>query len=166
MITVDGLSDEAVIRRALASESKCLSEIAFLSKAHWGYTTEFMECCRDELTVSEQDIVNQRNHHFVLLLNTQVIGFYVVERKSIDEYELEAMFIEPNSIGCGFGKILIEHAKEFVEENGAISLLIQSDPNAAEFYLAAGGEHVGKRESESIPGRFLPEIRIMLITDR
>lgn len=35
-------------------------------------------------------------------------------------------------------------------------MIIQDDPNAEAFYLAAGGVRTGDRESDSIPGRFLP----------
>ena len=150
------------IRPAIPMESGRLTNIAFRSKAHWGYTPEFMASCRAELSVSEEDIENQRHHYYVAESNSVVVGFYVVAPICASEYELDAMFIEPLSIGKGIGGMLIDHAKWFVQSLGATSLLIQSDPNAAGFYLAAGGELVGTRESESIPGRYLPEIRIDL----
>jgi len=33
-----------------------LSNLAFRSKAHWGYSDEFMAACRDELTYSSEKI--------------------------------------------------------------------------------------------------------------
>jgi hypothetical protein len=45
---------------------------------------------------------------------------------------------------------------------GATKLIIQGDPNAERFYIAAGGVRTGTRESASIPGRFLPTFAIDL----
>lgn len=36
-----------MMRDAAATDLALLSEIAFRSKAHWGYETVFMEACRD-----------------------------------------------------------------------------------------------------------------------
>lgn len=45
---------------------------------------------------------------------------------------------------------------------GATKLIIQGDPNAERFYLAAGAVLTGTRESGSIPGRYLPTFAINL----
>ena len=153
---------EAVIRRADPSESELLTELAMRSKACWGYSEEFMEACRAELSVSGTDIVSSRIHYFVAELENSIVGFYALERLSETEFELEALFVEPHQIGKGHGRRLIEHAKEQAREMGAQSMSIQGDPNAAHFYRAAGGVQIGHRESESIPGRYLPEFRIAL----
>jgi GNAT superfamily N-acetyltransferase len=83
-------------------------------------------------------------------------------RLSASELELEALFVEPGRIGQGIGRALIEHAKFTAAQVGASSLLIQGDPHAERFYRAAGGRLVGRRESASIPGRFLPVFVIPL----
>ena len=62
----------------------------------------------------------------------------------------------------GWGRLLIEHAKRTAVDLGAEQLLIQGDPNAGAFYLAAGGVLTGSSESASIPGRFLPIFAIEL----
>ena len=43
---------QTTIRRALPSEAASQSALARRSKAVWGYSPEFMEACRDELTLS------------------------------------------------------------------------------------------------------------------
>jgi predicted N-acetyltransferase YhbS len=78
------------------------------------------------------------------------------------EYVLAALFVEPRYIGQGVGRSLIEHAKIDARKDRARSLLVQGDPNATNFYRAAGGVQIGERESASIPGRYLPEFRIPL----
>lgn len=89
-----------------------------------------------------------------------VIGFYTVKNMSDVVCELEALFVEPKYIGTGVGRSLIQHAISLVSESSAERLIIQGDPNATDFYLAAGAHQIGTRESGSIPGRFLPVFQV------
>ncbi len=130
------------------------------SKAHWGYSVEFMQACRQELTYSADYI--RDNPVFVAEAGASVVGFYALERISVGEAELTAMFVEPEHIGRGFGRALIAHAKDTARRRGFEAIVIQGDPNAVAFYQAAGGVRCGERESGSIPGRALPLFRIRL----
>lgn len=150
------------IRPAIPEECGLLSALALRSKAHWGYSETFMEACRAELAISEDDIRNPQRHTLLAESEGQVLGYYALERLSAEEYELDALFVEPRHIGQGIGKKLIEHAKLLARQHGGQSLLIQGDPNARNFYLAAGSVLIGERESGSIPGRYLPMFRIPL----
>ena len=150
------------IRPAHSQENQLLSELAFCSKAYWGYSPEFMEACRAELFVSEVDIANPHHHFAIAELDSKIVGYYALEDLTTDEYELVALFVEPQQIGQGIGRTLIDHAKSYARDNGAKYLLIQGDPNASDFYVAVGGVRMGDRESDSIPGRYLPEFRIFL----
>ena len=124
-----------------------------------------MDSCRDELEVSEEKILSARFSYFAAELSDRLIGFYALERHSDDEVELEALFVEPDSIGKGIGKRLIEHAKKEAKDAGFRELVIQGDPNTQVFYLKAGAEHVGEKESGSVAGRMLPMFRIYLKED-
>jgi len=150
----------AIIRRALHVEAEDLSSLAFRSKAYWGYPEEFMEACREELTLSSSYL--RENPGFVIECKKMVVGFYALERLSNSEVELGYLFVEPSMLGRGYGRKLIAHAKEQARSLGYESMIIQSDPGAAHFYRAAGGNVVGSKESESIPGRVLPLLRIEL----
>lgn len=157
-----GMSVDIAIRAAQSKECEILSDLAFRSKASWGYSPEFMEACRAELSVSAEDIASPHCHYVLAEANRQILGYYALESRSTDEYELAALFVEPKFIGQGVGRRLIEHAKFHARKYRARSLLIQGDPNATDFYRAAGGVQIGERESDSIPGRYLPEFRISL----
>ncbi len=154
-----------LIRAAHASEADVLSDIAFRSKAHWGYSEAFMESCRDELTYTPRQIELARFRFAVAESDGRIVGFYALEQLSADEIELDALFVEPSCIGKGVGRALMAHAKHEAATMGAASLVIQADPNAERFYRAAGGVQVGRRESGSIPGRFLPVFRIDLAAE-
>jgi GNAT superfamily N-acetyltransferase len=156
------MPEDHLIRPAQAGEAQVLSELALRSKAHWGYSTEFLETVRAELSYSEKQLQSEQARFFVLEQGRQAVGFYALVHQSGTEIELDALFVEPEHIGKGFGRVLIEHAKSVARTMGATRLIIQGDPNAERFYLAAGGVLTGTRESGSIPGRFLPTFAIEL----
>jgi GNAT superfamily N-acetyltransferase len=150
------------IRPARAGEARLLSELALRSKAHWGYSTEFLAAVRAELCYDEKQLQSDRMRFFVLEQEGRPVGFYALARLSNTQVELDALFVEPGYIGQGLGRQLIEHAKSVAAKMGAVRLIIQGDPNAESFYLASGGVLTGTKESGSIPGRFLPTFAIDL----
>ena len=157
------MNKSITLQEAVLDDAGCLSRIAIRSKAYWGYSTEFMDACVDELSVSRAYIENSSFHYVVAIVDEQVVGFYALEGLSGDEIELGALFVDPDHIGTGIGKALIEKAKQHAVNLGARKLNIQGDPNAENFYKAAGGKLTGSKESESIPGRYLPTFQISLI---
>ncbi|MEM7355814.1 MAG: GNAT family N-acetyltransferase [Acidobacteriota bacterium] len=152
--------DDRAIRRAKPEEAEQLSELAFRSKGYWGYSPEFMEACREELTLSPAYVRTAST--YAALMAERIVGFYALARMSDDEVELGFLFVEPEAIGQGFGRQLIEHAKSEARDSGYATMVIPGDPNAARFYEAAGGRLVGETPSGSIPGRMLPLLHIDL----
>lgn len=153
------------IREADKNEAEDLSRFAMHSKAYWGYSSEFMEACRQELLVTEEMIECNTNHYAVAENHGIVVGFYSLNGLSESNIELGLLFVEPSHIGTGIGRKLIEHAKNHAIANGGRTLYFQGDPNAEEFYKAVGSRLTGKRESSSIPGRFLPTFSISLASE-
>ena len=147
-------------RKAHPEEAGQLSELALRSKAYWGYSEEFLDTCRSELTVDPARIESDRYQYFIAAERDVIVGFYALERVSDKEYELEALFVEPEHIGTGIGRSLLQHAKRVLSRIGASRLIIQGDPNAKEFYVASGGRQIGARESASVPDRYLPLFEI------
>jgi len=156
------MNEVVQIRDAEPHEADVLSELAMCSKAYWGYSAEFMSACQNELSVSSDKLNNTKFHYRVAEVGGEIVGFYALEYLSESVFELEALFVEPQHIGSGIGKALINHAKEQAATLGGSTLIIQGDPHAGKFYRAAGGRLTGKQESASIPGRFLPTFSISL----
>ena len=148
------------IRQALLSEVKHLSELAFRSKSYWGYSDQFMQVCLKELTLDQHYI--ESNPTFVIEVETSTIGFYTLEHVSAAEAELGYLFVKPTFIGKGYGRKLMAHAQQEARHLGYDQIIIQGDPNAEQFYRAAGGSVVGTRKSTSVPDRELPVFRIDL----
>lgn len=163
---MSGAGDSCRIRPALASEAALLSELAMRSKAHWGYPPAFMAACRDELRYSAAQIGSARYTFVIAERAGEPAGFYALDKASTTEVELEALFVEPACIGTGIGRALLRHAVAEATRQGAATLVIQGDPNAAAFYEAAGAVPLGARESGSIPGRMLPVYSLRLDSGR
>ncbi|XXX74451.1 GNAT family N-acetyltransferase [Sorangium sp. So ce134] len=149
-----------MIRPARPGEAELLSALALRSKAHWGYTPEFLEACRAEISISPAYVAQHPT--FVLVRGDEPLGFYTLEAVSSTEAELGHLFVEPAEIGRGLGRALLAHAREEAQGRGYRALVIQGDPNAARFYEACGARRVGERRSGSIPGRMLPLFEIDL----
>ena len=141
-------------------EAERLSEIAYHSKAYWGYSTSFMEACRAELTINSEYM----NAHstFVLVRADEVMGFYALERCSESRVELGHFFLGPAEIGRGRGRLLFEHACMQARRGGFRTLVIVSDPNAEGFYRAVGARRVGSTPSHSVGDRLLPLLELGL----
>ncbi len=151
------------IREAFPQEANMLSRLALRSKGHWGYSQDFLDACRSELTVDASRFGTADYQCLAALDGGSIVGFYILERVSSASYELEALFVEPEHIGSGVGRLLIQHAVRRLSEQGVERLIIQGDPHATEFYVAAGARQVGTRESDSIPGRELPLFEIEIV---
>ena len=150
------------IRAAEDFEAATITELTLRSKAYWGYSEEFIEACREELSVSPDEIDDKEFHHAVAAIENCIVGYYALKRLSRKRFELRALFVEPAYIGTGIGRALIINAKNHVLSHDGSTIIIQSDPNACHFYQAAGGVLTGEKESGSIPGRYLPVFEINL----
>ncbi|MEM7707836.1 MAG: GNAT family N-acetyltransferase [Pseudomonadota bacterium] len=157
-----GVVAELLLRQAALAEADALTSLALRSKAVWGYDEAFMAACRDELLVSADDIQSAGTRLTVADRAGQLAGYCWVEPVSPTVWELEALFVEPDLMGQGIGEKLFRQAVREAASNGASTLTIQSDPQAARFYEKSGCVKVGEKPSGSIPGRVLPLYHLSL----
>jgi GNAT superfamily N-acetyltransferase len=144
------------IRRAQPEEAGALTELALMSKASWGYDDDFIERCRDTLTITGDEI-----HQFPVFAVTDdgiLRGYYAMALEPPEAY-LVALFIDPAHVRQGFGIRLWAHAIATSRAIGCFRLTVESDPNAEEFYLHMGAQRIGEVESDVEPGRMLPLLR-------
>jgi hypothetical protein len=93
------MTNPITIRSATEHEAGEISELAMRSKAHWGYSQEFLEACREELTVTPESINSADLHYVVAESASKLLGYYAIEKCAEFEYELDAIFVEPKHIG-------------------------------------------------------------------
>jgi GNAT superfamily N-acetyltransferase len=148
-----------MIRPARIEDLEPITNLALRSKAAWGYPAEFMEACRDELTIREEQLPGV----FVLVQDDAPMGFYSLQRLTAERVELVHLFVEPSAMRRGLGTTLLRDAAARARDYAYRILVIQGDPHAAPFYRAVGARQVGSRESDSIPGRMLPLFELNLV---
>ena len=148
------------IKDARTNDAEFLTELSMRSKAYWGYSPDFIEACRAELTLSENEI---RKHVVrVAYIAEKPAGYYYLRKLSEEKFELEALFVEPSLVGSGIGTALFKDATSKAAVSGGKLILIQGDPNARQFYLNRGARLIGESPSGSIKNRMLPLFRVLV----
>ncbi|MFF5895954.1 GNAT family N-acetyltransferase [Streptomyces argenteolus] len=147
------------LRPGRSAEAAALTGLALRSKAHWGYDEAFLEACREELTLRPDDLTGGRA--LVAEEDGRVLGFTTVSGEP-PRGALAMMFVEPDTIGRGVGRLLFERTMDQARGLGFGRLTIDADPNAEAFYRTMGAVRTGATPSGSIPGRVLPQLEITL----
>jgi N-acetylglutamate synthase-like GNAT family acetyltransferase len=147
------------IRLASKDEVRLLSELAVRSKGHWGYDAAFLEACRAELTITPARI--DMETVWVAVRAGEVVGFSSLLVEG-EEAELTDLFVDPDHIGSGVGRVLWDRTVATCREMGTRRIRIEADPHAEHWYLSRGAVRVGEAPSGSIPGRLLPLLEYVI----
>jgi GNAT superfamily N-acetyltransferase len=150
---------DLLIRAAIAEEAPVLTALALRSKRFWGYDDDFMRTAFSDLEIVPESF--RARKYYVLEGESRVRGFYSLEPFP-DRVELTHLFVVPEGVRHGFGKLLWDHAITTARQAGHFRLLITSDPNAEGFYIAMGAVSIGAIESPVVPGRKLPILEFRL----
>lgn len=143
------------VRPAAEGEAAALTALCHHSKRHWGYDDLFMHRARPALTVDEKDIASG----WVLVAEGGGVLCGVSELTPLADpahVELDKLFIAPEAIGQGVGRLLLDAACRFARSRGFTTMEILADPNAAPFYERMGARFQYDAPSDVIPGRTLP----------
>ncbi len=151
--------EEMRVRAASADDAARLTDLAIRSKRHWGYDDAFIGAAMPELTVTAEHI--ETGHVFVVEDAGRLVGFYGLHWEP-PTADLTWMFIEPDAIGRGYGRVLWDHAVRTARSLGYEEIVIESDPFAEGFYAGMGAVREGGSPSRLIPGRVLPFLRYRL----
>ena len=146
------------IRRAKPEDADTLTSIAHAAKRHWGYSENWIEHWKDDLTITPEFII--RNETFVATIGEEIVGCCAIVLNDSGA-ELEHMWIKPERMGAGVGRTLLLYAKDRAAKLNVSALELSADPNAEGFYQRMGATRIGEVRSE-IEGqpRVLPRMRI------
>jgi GNAT superfamily N-acetyltransferase len=147
------------LRPARSTEIDAIGALCLRSKAHWGYDQAFLEACRAELQVTPASV--DAGLVQVAEIGGEIVGLAEIGREE-GIWHLEKLFVEPRLIGKGIGRVLMEWAVDEARSRGAAELVIEADPQAAEFYRRFGARDAGMTKSGSIAGRTLPRLILTL----
>jgi GNAT superfamily N-acetyltransferase len=143
-----------VIRPPHPDEGERLREIAAAAKAYWGYDIDQVRRWAAEADFSTgKDVL-------VAEEGGRAVGFASVLPQG-EAAVLDDLWVEPDAIGTGLGRLLFDAAVTRARELGARTLEWEAEPNAVGFYERMGGRYV--RDSEpSEWGRILPVMAVEL----
>jgi len=147
------------LRPARPDEAELLTDLCLRSKAVWGYDEAFMRACRAELTLSAADLAPSSLQ--VAVDGNEVAGLVQIAVEG-EKADLAKLFIAPSTLRAGVGRQLFDWAVKTARERGARWLWIEADPDAAAFYRRMGAIDDGVAPSGSIPGRYLPRLKLKL----
>jgi GNAT superfamily N-acetyltransferase len=151
-------ADRLRVRDGREDDFARLREIAGDAKAHWGYdrarVDEWVEAGGFESESLRERLV------YVAEAEGEPVGWAALIPRGPVGW-LEDLWIEPEWIGRGAGRLLFEHVAERARELGAERLEWEAEPNARGFYERMGAAYL--RDSEvSEWGRVLDILAIDL----
>ena len=148
-------------RPARPDELEAITALAIRSKRFWGYGDEFMAVLTPELTFRQADLEDERTRVEVLESDGRLVGALRMRRRTELAY-LEDLWIDPDDIGHGYGRIGFERACEIGRCWGKGVMELEADPHAEPFYLHLGAVRVGMSPVAVVPGRAVPLMRVAL----
>ena len=140
------------IRLAEARDLDRATAVCLRSKAFWGYDDAFMAACREELTLTPDDLDDLV---LVAYSGSELLGVIQLSRTD-DMLEIEKLFVDPSAMRRGLGRRLFDEAIDRAVVPGVRAIRAEADPQAVPFYTAIGFMRVGDAPSGSIAGRTLP----------
>jgi GNAT superfamily N-acetyltransferase len=174
------------IVRATPELAGALTAIALAGKRHWRYPERWIEAWTPQLTVSEAYVAAHPTFAMIAggsggsggsgsARSAEIagsggsdagggpVGFYALVPGDGGRVQLDHLWLLPDWIGRGLGRILFEHALACAAGLGADTVWLEAEPNAEPFYRHMGARRAGRRVTE-IEGtaRVLPLLEIDL----
>ncbi len=145
------------LRSARPDEAGELAALAVRSKGHWGYPVTFLDrFARSHGLTAE---VVAANDVRVLERAGRICGFSTVLHRG-PVAVLDDLWLEPEEIGHGSGRLLFEDAAVRAGASGAAAMEWEAEPGAVGFYERMGGITTGWATSPL--GRPLSRMRLAL----
>ena len=93
-------------------------------------------------------------HMYALYAEKKIIGYISLSKEGDDAYELHNLAVLPEYRHKGFGKLLLDHAKEVVKSLGGSRIkigIIEESTMLKDWYIANGFVHIGTKKFDHLP---------------
>lgn len=147
------------ILKADLADNEILTQITKASKAYWGFSKEILLEWEHLLTISREYI--EKHRVYKLVKNGATIGYYSCFNIDEKTLKLDNLFILPEYIGKGLGRILMHHFLEQAQQASLETITLDAEPKAEDFYKKFGFVTVGQLET-AIKDRFLPIMELKI----
>ena len=142
------------IRDACPEEASALAALQRRSSDVWEEYRALLAANPDAIEPPHKAIAEGRVR-VAVDTSQQQLGFSVVLPVQRGRCELDDLFVEPESMGLGVGRLLVDDVASRAAAAGAGFIDVIANPNAVGFY-----ERVGFRITGQVPTRFGPGIRM------
>jgi GNAT superfamily N-acetyltransferase len=148
------------IRQAAPEQAGLLTTITLAAKRHWNYPESWIQTWLPSLTITAEYIL--ANETWAAVEGEMCAAYYSLKQDGQSLW-LDNLWVLPEFMGRGIGKMLFHHALERSRILGVTSLKIEADPNAQDFYEKMGARKVGEHRTEVFgQPRVLPLMEIKL----
>jgi GNAT superfamily N-acetyltransferase len=144
-----------LIRDARAAEQRSLTELQRRASLHWDAYREQLLAHPEVVELPLEQIADGLVR--VAESGGDVVGFAVLFRVAHGACELDGLFVEPDHMGSGVGRALVEDAAQTARERGATRIEVVANPEALGFY-----ERLGFIATTEVPTLFGPARRMSL----
>ncbi len=93
-------------------------------------------------------------HMYALYADKKIIGYMSISKESDDVYELHNLAVLPEYRHNGFGRLLLDHAKNTVKSLGGRIIkigIIEESTVLKSWYIANGFVHTGVKKFDHLP---------------
>ena len=127
------------IREGRSDEFERLREIAIAAKAHWGYALARVQEWAERGDFEPESL--SKRLVYVAEIEGEPVGWASLIPRGMVGW-LEDLWVDPQWIGRGVGRLLFEHVAKEAGQLGFRRLEWEAEPNARGFYERMGGVYV------------------------
>lgn len=132
------------MRPALASEQKQLEALQWRASLNNPGDRDALLAHPDAIELPLEQI--NAGGVFVAEVSSSVMGFAAILPREDGDFELDALFVEPDTWRHGIGRALVDHSAAAARAAGAESLHVVGNPHAEGFYTACGFNTIGTKQ--------------------
>lgn len=139
------MKNEVIVRRAIASEQKQLEALQWRASLNNPGDRDALLAHPDAIELPLEQIKD--GGVFVAEVAGSVMGFAAILPREDGDFDLDALFVEPNAWRQGIGRALVQHCAAAARDAGATSLHVVGNPHAEGFYTTCGFDTLGTQQT-------------------
>ena len=138
------MENEVFVRPAVAAEQKQLEALQWRASLNNPGDRDALLAHPDAIELPLEQI--DAGGVFVAEVAGSTMGFAAILPRDDGDFELDALFVEPDAWRQGVGSALVEHCAAAARDAGARSLHVVGNPHAEGFYSACGFASFGTKQ--------------------
>lgn len=146
-------------RQALPEDADAINAFIRRSKGYWGYDEALLDAFISDFGISPSFIGMYDVE--IMSVDNLWVGIWAFEIKPDEEPYLDYLFIAPEAIGQGYGRLLFRRLEAYAREHNFESFWFYADPKSEGFYHKMGATTFSHQRSYE--KRLVPMMRFVII---